>query len=226
MSCSSPFLFDPELTYGVEQTTIFTVSGTGTIPGYYLGPYSICLWGVNYSCCHTDTIWGWTFCDEWCGSWYQYDCTSTSIPIIPTFSLGGSANVPLYMDLTTTEVFTTTAPTTVNACTLTIQDFTLALKINGISYSVNISSPFTPVNFTNTNGAWSSSIAIATIASTYNDNGIDYNFTLGVSMLFCAVPTNGATWVNMQLDVNITCTYEGIGYSVNGSVVLPLVGVD
>lgn len=240
MSCTSPFEYVVGEVYKVVPYNI-SFSGSVVVPGYTIPSTPLCLLGwkptqcdwvqvCGAGCiCHT---WQWCgcctkvgHCDWVPGYHYWYDCWNTpSVPLWPTLNISASFTMPIEFEIGAGYVIQVTYQGPIETTSISFMGFDLGFSVNGQGFTIPV--PIT-LTISQTNGQFSASIPLITFSEKYNEDGIDYAISLTLTLVACATPQNGVSWLNIQLGVSFTASFIGYpSYSTAFEIMCPIVDAE
>jgi hypothetical protein len=254
MSCESPFSLGESI--GESYTFNVNYGGTGTIPGYTVPGWELCLLGWSPAhiqwgtCCLGGCVcntWDWckcctqnTHCDVgWdSGYHYWYDCTEIAPLVLwPAINVDGSLSCIFTIEVEDGVEITAEPPTApIPTISFTFSDIsaTFGFELYGQYQNQHIYLPIT-IEVDINDGIPSVIIPLTSVSAPYTINfgaagSFTIDITLSFSLLFCLIPTPPQGWVNILMSVGIDGVYsvDGQDTSINedASLVFPIISLE
>jgi hypothetical protein len=257
MSCSSPYVIPVVGTTLYTATYNVTYNGSITIPKETIDGVTLCIPTYNlpeYYCPSkskkTCVLWDW---DPKCkGKWWDWKCSDkcvekvcknpaykdpswgwgnckkgNDIEIFPKLTITYSATIPMTFDAETGYVMSVNPPppTGVQTASIEVQGFDLNMDINGTPVVINIKEN---VTFSaESNGTFSATVALTSVTVSTDISDLKYKIDFTLSLLFCAEPTNGMSWLNLQVDADLKVISDGETiFQQKFNVACPITDVD
>ena len=213
MSCSSPFALAANTSSEyVTTTTSMNLQGCYNLPGYTSPSWNACVpyWVPGYPCCWycCGNCWGGCCCTApgWSNgytAWYCY--TVPGVELWPALQFCGGVNLPLTASASVGLDFSVDAPAEPYQCmSVTLGACEIDASVNGSGFKINILPD--PLQLTEKNGDFSSTMDLGGFSSDYNYGGVDYSLSISASLLLCLTPEPPMGWVNIDLDCSFAAT--------------------
>lgn len=250
MACDSPYIiplsetelfeYDYDVTYkGSIKIPGATIDGvnicvpTYTLPEYYCPKNSskTCFWWktkCNWDLkCETkckdkvcdnpaykDGSWGWCCCKE-----------ENGIQVYPDLNISYSATIPMNFVAENEQVMSVDPPPNgIQTASIVVNGFDLSMDINGDKTGISIKEDIT-FSYSPQDG-WSVTLPLTGVTVSTVIDGLEYEIGFTFSLLFCAEPEGGMSWLNFEIESDLKVKSDGDTlYGTEFSVACPITDV-